>query len=102
MIRRPPRSTLFPYTTLFRSLVSMHYKQYKTPPDFFTAGGFSSAMGIVEALKKTGGGTKTNTLIKAMGGMSFDTPQGPMTFRKGDPPAPQSMYPLQIRVDPAL
>src|SRR2546422_6572540 len=26
MIRRPPRSTLFPYTTLFRSLVRMHSK----------------------------------------------------------------------------
>src|SRR3712207_9523031 len=25
MIRRPPRSTLFPYTTLFRSLVTGHY-----------------------------------------------------------------------------
>src|SRR2546428_8218294 len=24
MIRRPPRSTLFPYTTLFRSLISIH------------------------------------------------------------------------------
>src|SRR3712207_7342202 len=24
MIRRPPRSTLFPYTTLFRSLVRQH------------------------------------------------------------------------------
>src|SRR3712207_7491979 len=24
MIRRPPRSTLFPYTTLFRSLVLIH------------------------------------------------------------------------------
>src|SRR2546429_7173094 len=24
MIRRPPRSTLFPYTTLFRSLLSIH------------------------------------------------------------------------------
>src|SRR3712207_7674765 len=24
MIRRPPRSTLFPYTTLFRSVVSMY------------------------------------------------------------------------------
>src|SRR5256885_13134873 len=24
MIRRPPRSTLFPYTTLFRSVVPMH------------------------------------------------------------------------------
>src|SRR5256885_16742962 len=26
MIRRPPRSTLFPYTTLFRSMVSNHVK----------------------------------------------------------------------------
>src|SRR3712207_8165162 len=25
MIRRPPRSTLFPYTTLFRSAVSLHW-----------------------------------------------------------------------------
>src|SRR2546430_11175573 len=28
MIRRPPRSTLFPYTTLFRSL---HHDQHGTP-----------------------------------------------------------------------
>src|SRR5688572_31313589 len=27
MIRRPPRSTLFPYTTLFRSLVERHEPQ---------------------------------------------------------------------------
>src|SRR5256885_12998347 len=27
MIRRPPRSTLFPYTTLFRSLLQMHSNQ---------------------------------------------------------------------------
>src|SRR5256886_6288481 len=27
MIRRPPRSTLFPYTTLFRSLLSRHAVQ---------------------------------------------------------------------------
>src|SRR5256885_3980373 len=27
MIRRPPRSTLFPYTTLFRSQMSMVYYQ---------------------------------------------------------------------------
>src|SRR5258707_11080839 len=27
MIRRPPRSTLFPYTTLFRSLVAVHLDQ---------------------------------------------------------------------------
>ena len=27
MIRRPPRSTLFPYTTLFRSLISKKYAE---------------------------------------------------------------------------
>src|SRR2546427_7655924 len=32
MIRRPPRSTLFPYTTLFRSLPSM-YHQFKQLAD---------------------------------------------------------------------
>src|SRR3712207_7819544 len=26
MIRRPPRSTLFPYTTLFRSALCLHFK----------------------------------------------------------------------------
>src|SRR5258708_17768408 len=28
MIRRPPRSTLFPYTTLFRSLVAGYRQKY--------------------------------------------------------------------------
>src|SRR2546429_7382426 len=28
MIRRPPRSTLFPYTTLFRSVVVAHQRQH--------------------------------------------------------------------------
>src|SRR2546425_2044144 len=28
MIRRPPRSTLFPYTTLFRSLLSVQGQSY--------------------------------------------------------------------------
>src|SRR5687768_18228202 len=34
MIRRPPRSTLFPYTTLFRSL----YFLCQIPPDRSTSG----------------------------------------------------------------
>src|SRR3712207_7857304 len=33
MIRRPPRSTLFPYTTLFRSYVTKHaFGVYATEP----------------------------------------------------------------------
>src|SRR2546429_4839043 len=31
MIRRPPRSTLFPYTTLFRSLVFQSQRQQSLP-----------------------------------------------------------------------
>ena len=84
------------------AMVAAHYKEFKTPPDFFTAGGFSAAMALVTALKKTGGDTKTNTLIKTMEGMSFDTPKGKMTFRKEDHQAMQSMYHFKIKVDPAF
>src|SRR5256885_16120345 len=32
MIRRPPRSTLFPYTTLFRSRLLLRQRQWETMP----------------------------------------------------------------------
>ena len=84
------------------ALVSEHYRQFKTPPDFFTAGGFSAAMAVVTALKKTNGDTNTEKLITTMEGMSFDTPKGKMTFRKEDHQAMQSMYHFKIKVDPAF
>ncbi|HEY1089893.1 MAG TPA: substrate-binding domain-containing protein, partial [Burkholderiaceae bacterium] len=83
-------------------LVVQHYKQFKQPPDFFTAGGMSAAIAIVEALKKTHGETSTNKLIKTMEGMSFETPKGRMTFRAEDHQAMQSMYHFRIKVDPAF
>ena len=83
-------------------LIAEHYKRFKSPPDFFTAGGMAAAMAVVETLKKTGGDTKTETLIKTMEGMSFDTPKGKMTFRKEDHQAMQSMYHFRIKNDPAF
>jgi branched-chain amino acid transport system substrate-binding protein len=83
-------------------LVANHYKQFKTPPDFFTAGGMSAALAIVETLKKTNGDTSTNKLIATMEGMSFDTPKGKMTFRKEDHQAMQDMYHFRIKDDPAF
>lgn len=91
-----------PKNPVNEALVSMHYKEFKSPPDFFTAGGFSAAMAVVTALKKTGGDTGTNKLISTMEGMSFDTPKGTMTFRKEDHQALQSMYHFKIKVDPAF
>src|SRR5215211_139269 len=43
MIRRPPRSTLFPYTTLFRSI----YPQLI--PQVFNPGGFGPPRGLTRA-----------------------------------------------------
>jgi branched-chain amino acid transport system substrate-binding protein len=83
-------------------LVSNHYSKFKAPPDFFTAGGMSAGIAVVEALKKTKGDTSTDKLIAAMEGMSFDTPKGKMTFRKEDHQAMQSMYHFKIKDDPAF
>src|SRR3712207_7839206 len=48
MIRRPPRSTLFPYTTLFRSRRAVFHAYFRRHP--FT-GGYAIAGGIEPALE---------------------------------------------------
>src|SRR5689334_24541718 len=40
MIRRPPRSTLFPYTTLFRSLIVLLIECDRPPHPFCERSGF--------------------------------------------------------------
>ncbi len=83
-------------------LVAEHQKRFNAPPDFFTAGGMSAAIAVVEALRKTAGDTATEKLIGAMEGLSFETPKGKMTFRKEDHQAMQSMFHFRIKVDPAV
>src|SRR2546427_12647376 len=58
MIRRPPRSTLFPYTTLFRSLDAKLIKDFAdlyelTPMQLLTLEGFAekSAQQLVNAIQ---------------------------------------------------
>ncbi|MCY7320163.1 MAG: substrate-binding domain-containing protein [Ramlibacter sp.] len=86
----------FPKNPANAWLVTNHYSKFKAPPDFFTAGGFAAAMALVTALKKTGGDVGTDKLIAAMEGMSFETPKGPMTFRKEDHQAMQSMFHFRV------
>jgi len=80
-------------------LVAEHQKRFKSPPDFFTAGGMAAASAAVGAINKAGG-TETEKLIAAMEGMEFDTPKGKMVFRKEDHQALQSMYHFKVKVDP--
>ena len=88
-----------PKNPINKWLVDEHQKRFKAPPDFFTAGGMSAGIAIVEALKKSAS-TDTEKLITAMEGLSFETPKGRMTFRKEDHQAMQSMYHFKIKVDP--
>ncbi|MGB0661862.1 MAG: substrate-binding domain-containing protein [Mangrovicoccus sp.] len=78
-------------------LVKEHEARFGSPPDFFTAGGMSAGIAIVEAIKAAGS-TETEALISAMEGMSWETPKGTMTFRAEDHQAMQSMYHFEIEV----
>src|SRR3954464_7646962 len=82
-------------------LVAEHQKRFNAPPDFFTAGGFASAMAVVAAVQKAKS-LDTEKLIAAMEGLEFDTPKGKMVFRKEDHQALQSMYHFKIKSDPAV
>ncbi|PJE35319.1 ABC transporter permease [Pseudooceanicola lipolyticus] len=79
-------------------LVEEHFKRFDSPPDFFTAGGMSAGIAVVEAIKKAGGADDTEALITAMEGMEFETPKGTMMFRPEDHQAMQSMYHFRTEV----
>jgi branched-chain amino acid transport system substrate-binding protein len=83
-------------------LITEHYKRFKSPPDMFTGTGMAAGIAAIEALKRTGGDTNSNKLIKAMEGMSFETPKGKMTFRPEDHQAMQSMFHFRVKIDPAF
>ncbi len=88
----------FPKNKMNDWLVAEHTKRFKAPPDMFTAGGFAAASAVFNALSKVPSGN-TEQLITAMEGMSFETPKGPMSFRKEDHQALQSMYHFRIKKD---
>src|SRR3712207_8292611 len=55
MIRRPPRSTLFPYTTLFRSFERLRWTSRRGPPTLPPLGRTVAAAGFVALVFHTMG-----------------------------------------------
>src|SRR2546422_2942710 len=54
MIRRPPRSTLFPYTTLFRSLRDFYLRRVlRILPPFYTVLAFAISLSLLGVLGGT-------------------------------------------------
>jgi branched-chain amino acid transport system substrate-binding protein len=88
----------FPKNPMNDWFVAEHQKRFGSPPDFFTAGGFAAASAALTAIDKAGG-TEPEKLIAAMEGMTFETPKGPMTFRKEDHQALQVMYHFKVKAN---
>jgi branched-chain amino acid transport system substrate-binding protein len=88
----------FPKNKMNDWLVAEHTRRFKAPPDMFTAGGFAAASAVFSALSKVPSGNG-DQLVAAMEGMQFETPKGPMSFRKEDHQALQSMYHFRIKKD---
>src|SRR2546425_10879846 len=79
MIRRPPRSTLFPYTTLFRSTTSS--TTYSVSHSFFAQGSYTVSVVAVDTGGHSGSSAlsyyvgqvdKTNTLYKSSSNSPVD------------------------------
>src|SRR2546422_9508858 len=96
MIRRPPRSTLFPYTTLFRSLGKLHStKGYHwaveaakhTGHRLIVAGGWRpSFTGSIKYVGEVDGATKAALLARARclwNPAEWDEPFGLVTIEIG-------------------
>lgn len=79
--------------------VKEHFKRFDAAPDFFTAQGFSQAMAITAAIRKTKGSTDSEDLIQAMEGLVFETPKGKMIIRDEDHQALQEMYHFRVKVE---
>jgi branched-chain amino acid transport system substrate-binding protein len=82
-------------------LVKEHLQRFNEPPDFFTCGGFASAMAVVDGIRKAQS-TDTEKLIAVMEGMEFMTPKGKMIFRKEDHQALQTMFSFRLEVKPGV
>src|SRR2546426_9143534 len=86
MIRRPPRSTLFPYTTLFRSAATISFSAPFDPSGADTSAGFHYAFdcagGALSATYATAG-TSVSTMCTYPDGPGNHTVSAPTPAKDG-------------------
>jgi len=71
-------------------------KRYDAVPDYFTIEGFTAAVAAVTGIEKAKS-TQSDALIRAMEGMAFESPRGPMMFRPEDHQAMMPMYDIRLK-----
>src|SRR3712207_9278897 len=84
MIRRPPRSTLFPYTTLFRSVSDKYNRYRRVYVSVYTTDVMTISKESVEMLTVLGQ-LGTDTLeVKGNGGYTVDSDNERVTGKGGE------------------
>lgn len=76
--------------------IKAHQEKFGTPPDYFTAQGFSEAVAMVAAIQKANGSVAAADLIPAFEGLTFASPKGEQTIRAEDHQAQQVMYHFEL------
>jgi branched-chain amino acid transport system substrate-binding protein len=77
-----------------KAFVEAFQKEHNWRPNFMVMSGYDGMHLIYEALKKTNGSTESEGLIKAMKGMSWESPRGPMSV---DPQSGDVVHNIYIR-----
>jgi branched-chain amino acid transport system substrate-binding protein len=77
-----------------KAFVEAFQKEHNWRPNFMVMSGYDGMHLIYEALKKTNGSTESEALMKAMKGMSWESPRGPMSV---DPQSGDVVHNIYIR-----
>ena len=80
-----------------REFVKAYNAEFKRNPDFSAVGGYDGMHVIYEALKKTGGNTDADALVKAARGMKLDSPRGPLQIDLETRDIVQTIHIRQVR-----
>ena len=83
-------------------LVANHYKQFKSPPDFFTAGGMSAAIALVDGAEEDQRRHRHRQADRRHGRHELRHAQGQDDLPQGRPPGDAGMYHFRIKADPAF
>src|SRR3989442_9058718 len=86
MIRRPPRSTLFPYTTLFRSTSFERYHPYQL------SGGMQQRVAIARALARDRKSTRLNSSHVRISYAVFFLKKKIYSYQRGRSPGPVRLW----------
>jgi branched-chain amino acid transport system substrate-binding protein len=77
---------------LNQAFVKEYHAMHGRNPDFFSIGGYDGMHAIYETLKKTGGKTDGDTMIKAAKGLKWESPRGPMSIDPETRDVVQTVY----------